>query len=202
MRFPAWMIPAPTLWAGSAVVLLSSSMASSASAQSGSPNLYQPKLTAQAPPMRVEVIDGVRFRDIETKTTYRLAGIDTCAPGQTARLGRQPWPCGTMAIAWLVGATFNKWVSCTAIRDDGRDHVARCATATHPDLAAAMLREGVAVQAPAGSGEPVIRDYSGAEQQARKAYRGLWSSTFQMPWEWRALHDRVPSAAGAEGSEE
>ena len=202
MRVSVWMIPAPTLRAGSAVVLLSSLMASLASAQSGSPNLYQPKLTAQAPPMRAEVIDGARFRDIETKTTYRLAGIDTCAPGQTARLGRQPWPCGTMATAWLVGATLNKWVSCTTIRDDGRDHVVRCATATLPDLPAAMLRGGVAVQAQYYDGEPVIRDYSGAEQQARKAYRGLWSSTFQMPWEWRALHDRVPSAGGAEGPEE
>lgn len=45
-----------------------------------------------------------------------------------------------------------------------------------------MVREGVAVTVPATQDDPVIRSYALAEQDARKAYRGLWSSTFQMPW--------------------
>ena len=35
-------------------------------------SLYQPKLAAQLPPLRVEVIDGIRYRDIETKKIIRL----------------------------------------------------------------------------------------------------------------------------------
>ncbi len=28
-------------------------------------------------------------------------------------------------------------------------------------------------------------DYAGAENDARAARRGLWSSSFEMPWDWR-----------------
>lgn len=158
-------------------------------------SLYQPKVAAQLPPLRVEVIDGIRFRDIETKTIFRLYGIDACASDQIATLGRQPWPCGTMVRAWLVTATLNTWLACAVIRDVPHERIARCATAGHRDLAADMLREGVAVLAPATDGEPVIPDYAAAEQAARKAYRGLWSSAFQMPWDWRAAHKATANAA-------
>lgn len=169
-------------------------------AQSGGEpaSLYQPKIAAQLPPLRVEVIDGIRFRDIETKAVFRLYGIDACASEQTAMLGRQPWPCGTMVRAWLVTATLNTWVACTVIKDQPGELLARCATAGHRDLAADMLRDGVAVLAPAPDGEPVIRDYAAAEQAARKAYRGLWSSAFQMPWDWRAAHKAAEIAVHAE----
>lgn len=164
-------------------------------APSSDSNVYDPKMAAQLPPMRVEVLDGVRFQDIETRINYRLFGVEACAAGQTATFGRQPWPCGTLATAWLVNATLNRWVACTPMRVDGGEHVARCATASYPDIAAAMLREGIAVRAPANPDDPVIGAYEAAEQQARKAYRGLWSSAFQMPWEWRAEHSTSSSAA-------
>ena len=162
-------------------------VAQSAPAPSG---IYTPKTQPQQPPLRVEVIDGARFRDIETRIVYRLYGIDTCAPGQTARLGRQPWPCGAMAVAWLVTATLNKWLACGSVRADGEEQIVRCATAGHADLAADMLHDGVAVLAPSRPGDLEIPSYAAAQAEARKAYRGLWSSTFEMPWEWRARHDR------------
>ena len=162
------------------------------------PGVYSPRAAVQSPPLRVEVIDGTRFRDIETHETYRLYGIDTCAPDQSARLGRQGWPCGTMATAWLVTATLNTWLACATIRDEASEHLVRCASAGHPDIAADMVREGVAVTLPATQDDPGIRSYAQVEQDARKAYRGLWSSTFQMPWEWRASRDakRPPLARG------
>lgn len=147
--------------------------------------IYRPG-PAQSTPLRVEILDGRRFRDIETGAIYRLYGIDTCAPGQTARLGRQPWPCGAVATAWLVGATLNRWLSCATIREEAGEHLARCASASHPDLAAGMIRDGVAVTLPSGEADQAIRAYAIAEREARKAYRGLWASTFQMPWEYRA----------------
>lgn len=183
-----------------AALLMATATPSAAQSVGPVPGYYQPKIAPQVQPMRVEVIDGVRFRDIETRALYRLVGIDVCAPEQTASLGRQPWPCGTMATAWLVGATLNKWLSCAIVRDDGDERLARCATTAHPDLAAAMLREGVAVATPADPNEPAIRAYQIAEQQARKAFRGLWSSTFQMPWEWRAEHRKKARPATVGGA--
>jgi endonuclease YncB( thermonuclease family) len=163
-----------------------------------SPGVYSPNAAVQSPPLRVEVIDGTRFRDIETHETYRLYGIDTCTLDQSARLGRQTWPCGTMATAWLVTATLNTWLACTTLRDEAGEHLVRCASAAHPDIAVDMIREGVAVVTRAKQNDPVIRSYVLAEQDARKTYRGLWSSTFQMPWEWRASRDakRQPIARG------
>lgn len=158
--------------------------------------VYTPKSAVQSPPLRVEVIDGTRFRDIESQAVYRLYGIDTCAPDQVARLGRQPWPCGTMATAWLVTATLNKWLACITLHDESGEHLARCASASHPDIAADMVREGIAVARPTTQDDPGIRAYALAEQDARKAYRGLWSSTFQMPWDWRASHDASGLPAG------
>lgn len=169
-------------------------------AQTGNapPGVYEPKAVVQSPPLRVEVIDGTRFRDVESKEVYQLYGIDTCAPGQTARLKRQPWPCGTMATAWLVTATLNAWLACRTLRDEASEHLARCSSAGHPDIAADMVRDGIAVARLPTPEDPGVRAYAAAEQDARKAYRGLWSSTFQMPWDWRAKTD--PSRAAQRGA--
>ena len=96
-------------------------------AQTGSPppGVYEPKAAVQSPPLRVEVLDGPRFRDVESKEVYRLYGIDTCAPGQEARLTQKPWPCGTMATAWIVTATLNAWLACRTLRDEASQHHAR-----------------------------------------------------------------------------
>lgn len=166
-----------------------------AAAQSGAQSaerlgLHTPNSALQTPPLRVEVLDGTRFRDIETQAIYRLYGIDTCAPGQTARLGRQPWPCGTMAAAWLVSATLNKWVACNVLREDRGEHLARCASADHADIGAGMIRDGVAITPPATDQDPAIRAYVSAERDARRAHRGIWASTFQMPWQYRASAGR------------
>lgn len=182
-------------WLVLALAIAGMTLATGARGQDSGPGRYRPKLTTQVPPMRVVVVDGVRVRDIETGKVYRLFGIDACAPAQTAMLGRQPWPCGTVAIAWLVNATLNKWLTCAPIREQAGEQVARCATASHPDLSAVMLKEGLAVAAPAADGDPAIRAYSVAEEQARKAFRGLWSSAFQMPWDWRGEHGDRPTSA-------
>jgi len=39
----------------------------------GSEGVYTPKALTQSTPMRVEVIDGVTFRDIETGLVFRLS---------------------------------------------------------------------------------------------------------------------------------
>jgi len=144
--------------------------------------------------MRVEVLSGTRFRDIETSAIYNLYGIDACEATQVALMGRQPWDCGTVARAWLILATLNKWVACTPIRKDAEIYVARCSTSDYPDLAAEMLKVGYAVQLPAEV-DRKIPGYLSIELSAKNAYRGLWASQFQMPWDYRA--NPLPNAATA-----
>jgi endonuclease YncB( thermonuclease family) len=189
------MMPPKLLLGALSGLAVVSSQTSLAQAPDARPGVYSPKAVMQSPPIRVEVIDGTRFRDIETHAVYRLYGIDTCAPDQAARRGRQPWPCGTMATAWLVTATLNAWLACRTLRDEAGEHLVRCASAGHQDIAADMVREGIAVARPPSPDDPSIRAYALAEQDARKAYRGLWSSTFQMPWDWRARLDAKRQAA-------
>lgn len=189
-------------WAPALLAMAIGAVAPPAMAQSpatSSTSVYRPSQALQSPPLRVEVLDGRRFRDIETQAIYQLYGIDTCAADQTARLGRQPWPCGIMAAAWLVKATLNKWVACNVLGDESGEHLARCAAAEHADIAADMLRDGVALTPPPTDRDPAIRAYVGAEQEARKAYRGLWSSTFQMPWEFRASPEHHASKVTPQG---
>jgi endonuclease YncB( thermonuclease family) len=146
---------------------------------------YIPQSALQSTPMRVEVIEATSFRDIESGARYRLYGVDSCLPTQTADLGRQSWPCGAVAIAWLTNATLGKWVSCNALRQEGDQRLSRCASSEHQDLAADMLKDGLAIVLPIGEGQEV-RVYNQLQDQARKQYRGLWSSQFVMPWEVRA----------------
>lgn len=153
--------------------------------------IYKPQNALQSAPMRVEVIDATSFRDIETAAIYRLYGVDSCLPTQSAALGRQSWPCGAVAIAWLTNATLGKWVSCNTVREAGGQRLSRCSSSEHQDLAADMLKEGLAVVPPAAEGQEV-RAYGQLQDQARKQYKGLWSSQFTLPWELRAKQPQGP----------
>lgn len=144
--------------------------------------VYTPNTPAQLPPMRVEVVDSTSFRDIETGSVYRLYGVDSCRAGQLATLGRQHWPCAAVATGWLVNATLGKWVSCNILREQDAVRLARCSSSEHSDLAADMLKEGLAVTLPPDRNE-LVRAYGAAQEQAKKTYKGLWSSQFTMPWE-------------------
>jgi endonuclease YncB( thermonuclease family) len=160
----------------------------------GSQGVYTPKAPMQSTPMRVEVIDGATFRDIETGLVFRLFGIDACRRDQAANLGRQPWQCGVAAIAWLTTATLNKWVSCNTLREKDGQRIARCSSSEHADLAGDMIKEGLAVCLP-DSEDQRVRSYLLDEEQARKAYKGLWSSQFAMPWDYRAKEASNPKRA-------
>ena len=168
-------------------------------AQTLPPNLsaefHKPKSSTQATPMRVRVIEATSFADIETQVVYRLYGVDACSISQVAVLGRQPWPCGVVAVSWMVTATLNKWVTCAEIRMRDAERLVRCATAEHADLAADMIKEGIAVTPP-DLEDRQIKAYLSAELEARKAYRGIWGSEFQMPWTFRQSH--APNSIDAE----
>lgn len=148
------------------------------------PSVHVPRETVQRTPMRVSVLDGRSFRDTAGGETYRLYGIEICEAGQFAELGPQRWPCAVVPLAWLVTATLNKWVACNVIAEkDGIRH-ARCASHEIPDMGQELLRIGAAVVEGAESG-PLIDLYRATEAEAKRSYRGLWGSTFEMPWAFR-----------------
>lgn len=174
----------PLLLATGTSVAQTPSAPPSAPAAPQSPDLYSPQSTTATVPMRVEVVTSTTFRDVETGQLYRLYGIDACDPNQTAVLGKQTWPCGVVATAWLVNVTLNRWVACTPIRHAEALKLGRCATGEIPDLAAEMLKLGHAITLPSPE-DRLIPAYAQLEKDARAAYRGLWASSFQMPWTFR-----------------
>lgn len=141
--------------------------------------------------MRVSVLDGRSFRDTASGVTYRLYGIETCEPGQGAELGPQRWPCGVVPMAWLVAATLNKWVACNVVVEKKGIRHARCASNDYPDMALELLRNGAAVVDAAESG-PLIDLYGSAEAEAKRSSRGLWGSSFEMPWAFRQRQTSQP----------
>ncbi|WP_158704518.1 thermonuclease family protein [Rhizobium sp. NXC24] len=147
------------------------------------PDIYTPGDSKATNPMRVVVVSPTTLEDVETKQTYRLYG-DACDMGQTATLGKQTWPCGVVAMAWLVSATLDKWVVCSPIRKDETIIVGRCATGEMADIASEMLKAGIAITLP-DPPDRRIPSYAQLERDARKSHRGIWASTFQMPWLYR-----------------
>jgi endonuclease YncB( thermonuclease family) len=164
---------------------------------SAPPTIYTPRETVQRTPMRVSVLDGRSFRDVGTGASYRLYGIETCEPGQFAELGPQLWPCHVVPVAWLVAATLNKWVACNVIAEKNGFRYARCASNEFPDMGLELLRIGTAVVDVAESG-PLIDLYRNAEAEAKRSARGLWGSTFEMPWAYRQRQTSQPQTPPAQ----
>jgi endonuclease YncB( thermonuclease family) len=130
---------------------------------------------------RARVIDGDSLRIADTE--IRLFGIDAPEYGQTCLRAGRPWRCGLDATEALRAAVRNKEIVC---RPRDRDRYGRTVAVCHAgelDLAAAMVKGGFAVSEAA---------YDADEREARDAGRGVWSSSFDHPAKWRALHPRPP----------
>ena len=109
----------------------------------------------------------------------RLAGIDAPEYRQYCFRRGRPWACGVDATRVLRTLIANRPVACRAREEDryGRT-VATCSVAGS-DLGAAMVAGGHAV---------AYGDYQLEELAARNAGRGIWSSRFERPADWRAKH--------------
>ncbi len=120
--------------------------------------------------------------------TFRLAGIDAPEYHQLCKDGQgKDWPCGKAALSQLDAYVQSGSIVCAPRAEDkyGRK-VAKCASATVPDLAEAMAQAGLAIS-PAESGTAA---YADAEAAARAAKRGIWQGSFDLPADYRALHPR------------
>ncbi len=115
-------------------------------------------------------------------TRIRLHGIDAPESRQECLLAdRTPWRCGqqsAFALAERIGRA--------AIRCQPRDRdrygrvVAVCFKASE-DINRWMVANGWAV-----AYRNYSLDYVADEDRARRGRLGMWSGTFDMPWDWRA----------------
>lgn len=128
---------------------------------------------------RATVVDGdtlgIRGQKI------RLHGID--APEASQRCTRQngeQWRCGQKAANALSEKIGERNVRCEGKkRDRWKRLIAVCYLADR-DLNAWLVRRGLAV-----AYRKYSKDYVPQEDRARQEKIGLWSGTFDMPWEWR-----------------
>lgn len=116
----------------------------------------------------------------------RLHGIDAPESMQTCQRGGAAWTCGREAGGLLAGLVAGRIVSCTARhRDAYRRIVATCHVGER-DLAGVMVREGLAVALPRFSFA-----YVETEAKAKAFKMALWSSSFEIPADYRAANTQL-----------
>ncbi len=111
----------------------------------------------------------------------RLFAIDAPEGDQICHRAGEPWRCGEESAAALRALLGSDTVECAEVEEDrfGRP-VVRC-TVGGTDVNDWMVRQGWAV-----AFRRYGLDYVDAEAEARRAGRGIWSSSFVPPEQWRA----------------
>ena len=110
----------------------------------------------------------------------RLFGIDAPEAKQTCTKNGRPWTCGLASADQLARLVNGQQVNCVAVGLD-RYHrvVARCSAGSR-ELNRYMVATGYAVAFRRYSSE-----YVSAEESAKSVKRGLWSSQFELPSQFR-----------------
>jgi endonuclease YncB( thermonuclease family) len=121
--------------------------------------------------------------------TFHLA--DAVAPGreQICRREGADWPCGQAAAAKLVELIAGRTVKCDDLgRDFDRQPLGVC-YAGDEELNRDMIAAGMALVH-----WQVGLDYAEVQSVAKAAHLGLWSASFDDPWDWRRKHEAAASA--------
>lgn len=110
----------------------------------------------------------------------RLFGIDAPELNQSCKRDGQDWDCGVAAKDLLESLIRGKSVYCSQVgTDQFQRALARCVAGT-TDLNRTMVATGFAV-----AFRRYASDYVSAEESAKVGRRGIWSSTFVMPSDYR-----------------
>ena len=112
----------------------------------------------------------------------RLHGIDAPELDQTFWCRGQELACGAMAMAALEALVAGVTLRCDAVERDRHGRlVAKCFSPNGIDIGRRLVSAGWAL-----AYRYYSMDYVKAEDETRRAGRGLWRGTFTKPWEWRA----------------
>jgi endonuclease YncB( thermonuclease family) len=113
----------------------------------------------------------------------RLHGIDAPELDQTF------WWCGTMSLAALETLIARVKVRCEVVERDRHGRlVAKVFSPNGVDIGRRLVAAGWAL-----AYRRYSKDYVDAENQARRAKRGMWRGTFVKPWVWRASSQPRPT---------
>ena len=111
----------------------------------------------------------------------RLWGIDAPELNQTCRAGGRQWNCGREAARHLDRLVAGKTVTCIVIvRDVLRRVIVGDCTLGGQSLSRWMVANGWAVV-----NRRQTDVYVKEEDEARAAKRGIWGSSFEMPWDYK-----------------
>jgi len=126
------------------------------------------------------VTDGDTLRMGQTR--IRLFGIDAPEGKQSCERDGLPWLCGQEAGKYLREMVAGQTLTCQEKdRDRYGRSVAMCRLPDGRDIGTQMVAAGMALAYRQYGGST----YDAAEAEAKNFARGLWSGTFQPPWEWR-----------------
>lgn len=130
-----------------------------------------------------EIAGNARVIDGDTlsinASRVRLVGLDAPELAQTCNHDGRQVECGRQSRDHLAALIDGGPVNCEGWEVDRYGRLlARC-RARGLDLNAAMVRDGWAI---------ADRGHDAAENEARRARRGIWAYDFRTPREWRAVH--------------
>lgn len=111
----------------------------------------------------------------------RLYGIDAPEASQPCDLDGRPWRCGQASANALAEYIGRRTVACEPRDRDRYGRLVAACSVGGANMSAWMVREGWAV-----AYRRYSQDFVADEATARAAERGIWRSTFVLPWEWRA----------------
>jgi endonuclease YncB( thermonuclease family) len=111
----------------------------------------------------------------------RLHGIDAPESSQPCDLAGKPWRCGQAAANALAEHIGRRPVTCEPRDRDRYGRLVAACSVGGANISAWMVTEGWAV-----AYRRYSQDFVADEATARAAKRGIWRSTFVLPWEWRA----------------
>ena len=110
----------------------------------------------------------------------RLFGIDAVESRQRCTRGGKQWNCGKDSAFALADRIGRSAIDCHGVERDRYGRLVAVCFKGSEDLNRWMVEQGWAV-----AYRRYSMDYVQAEEAARVAGRGVWSGSFDMPWDWR-----------------
>jgi endonuclease YncB( thermonuclease family) len=133
---------------------------------------------------RAQVLDGDTV--VMNGRRVRLWGIDAPEFSQTCMRSGDVYRCGEVATSALRAKIAESVISCIQRGIDEYGRVVAMCSAGDVDIGGWLVENGFAVAYRHFSGSY----YDDPEKRARANGAGIWSSSFDWPWDWRRAHPR------------